>query len=215
MTQQDWPALPAESALVVDDSPLVSTLVAGTLEQFGLRAAVEPNVASALRYIEEFDPDLAVVDLALGAGPTGVDLVRSVRQGMPWIAVLILTDYRSPQLVARDVEALEDVPYVVKSDIHSTAQFYEAVAQALYGRSIPRPVFEDSVRITQAQAELLRLMAAGYSNAQIADDLNVTAKAVEHLATRLFRALGIPADYPGNPRMAAVSKMDNGKITVT
>jgi DNA-binding NarL/FixJ family response regulator len=57
--------------------------------------------------------------------------------------------------------------------------------------------------LTPAQFELLRLIAMGYSNDQIAQERGVTLRSVESLVNRLFVALGLSSDARSNARVKA------------
>jgi DNA-binding NarL/FixJ family response regulator len=60
--------------------------------------------------------------------------------------------------------------------------------------------------LTKKQIEVLRLMAQGKSNAQIADIRGTTVKAVEDAIRRACEAIGVDNSVDGNTRTAAVAK---------
>ena len=60
--------------LVVEDDALTASLLAETLVSQGFEVVTAHDVVEALRAVDIFDPDAALIDIALGEGPNGIDL---------------------------------------------------------------------------------------------------------------------------------------------
>lgn len=200
--------------MVVDDVAIMRTMVGTALENIGFEVVTTGTGAGAIAEVEHFDPDLLVCDLDLGSAPSGVDVIREVRRTFPWVGIVVLTAYRSPLLIGADVEPTEDLPYVEKSAVVDIAVLEQAVDAAMRHEQY-RPSGDPPIgTITPTQAELLRLIAAGMSNPQIAELLGIERRSVEHACRRLYRALGISADSETNPRMLAAKALASGRIEV-
>ena len=108
------------------------------------------------------------------------------------MAVLILTSYRSPELVAKLAQPVSSkVGYVVKSDIVDLDVLQNAIERTLDSQP-PRRLPQAGVpTITRSQAEVLRLMAEGLSNTAIAEQRGCSIRALERINARLYSALGI------------------------
>ena len=78
-------------ALIVEDEPLVASLISNALIQAGFESRQAHSVASALAELKRFDPDLVLLDINLGDGPSGIDLAHYLRRERPDVSVLILT----------------------------------------------------------------------------------------------------------------------------
>jgi len=79
--------------LLVDDDPLMTRLLCEVLEQKGFEVDAAHSVASARDALLAFDPDIALVDLELGGGPSGVDLAHLIHERHPGVVIIILTRY--------------------------------------------------------------------------------------------------------------------------
>lgn len=73
---------------------------------------------------------------------------------------------------------------------------------------------EPLIELSQAQAEILHLMAEGYSNAGIAERRGTSMRAAESLVQRTMQAMGIEADSQLNSRVRAVRMWQQGRIVV-
>jgi DNA-binding NarL/FixJ family response regulator len=73
---------------------------------------------------------------------------------------------------------------------------------------------EKKVTITSSQAEILRLLADGLSNASIAEARGISLRSTEALIQRTFIALGVNNDPSINSRVVAVKMWHQGKVIV-
>jgi len=80
--------------LVVDDSPATLEVVGRILTQSGHQVATAPDVAQAVRCLEDIAPDLVITDFRM-PGADGLDLVRHVRENHHRTAVIMLTGFPS------------------------------------------------------------------------------------------------------------------------
>jgi DNA-binding response OmpR family regulator len=74
--------------LVVEDETLMSSLLADVLTTAGFEAEVAANVLQARQSVKEFDPDVALLDISLGEGPSGLDLAHVLHAQRPDIALI-------------------------------------------------------------------------------------------------------------------------------
>jgi two-component system, response regulator RegA len=84
----------AEAVLVVDDDEVFRGRLCRAFRDRGWEAREAADAEAGLRLAKEESPDLAVVDLRM-PGPSGVDLLRELRQFDATISVIILTGYGS------------------------------------------------------------------------------------------------------------------------
>ena len=195
--------------LLVEDEPLTSSLLEQSLTGHGFSVATATTAADALAQVDTFDPDAALIDIALGDGPSGLDLAHILHREHPWIALLILT--KQPDLrVAGLVE--DDLPpgcgFLRKELVRDAQHLLESLESVLASRLTDVRHDTDPNRplaaLTKAQVEILRLMALGYTNDFIAEQRGVTRSSVERSIIRIFRALDIETRGDLNPRVEAV-----------
>lgn len=150
---------------------------------------------------------MAILDLDLGLGPTGVDLAVQLRKRQPDLALVFLSVVPDPRLIGVDPSLVPaGSVYFVKSDLISGMDLREAVALALLRASGARSTDTALPRapLTDSQVELLRLLADGYSNREIARRRVVTEAAIERSITRLVHRLGLPSGSTANARVLLV-----------
>jgi DNA-binding NtrC family response regulator len=78
---------------VVDDEPIMAALLATALESGGYEVRTAPDAPKARADLDRFDPDMVVLDIALGRGPSGVDLAHVVHRRHPGVGILLLTKH--------------------------------------------------------------------------------------------------------------------------
>jgi DNA-binding NarL/FixJ family response regulator len=204
--------------LLVEDEYFSRTIVSEMLTASGLNIFPVGSVADAIESMETFDPHVVVTDLDLGPGPDGGDLLAKVMEERPWTGMVVLTAHASPELAIKDPSRIpENAGYVVKSELHSIHKLISAIEESIVmpgnfeGTSNSS---EDKIIITSSQAEILRLIADGLSNASIAEARGISIRSTEALIQRTFVALGLNANPHINPRVMAAKMWQQGKVVV-
>lgn len=202
--------------VVADDDAFTVSLVAGGLEAHGFAVTTATSVDAALELVADTDPHALVTDLNFGTEASGADLLDRVTQDYPWIGLVVLTSHRSPELAVPNPQLIpSSVVYLVKSQLAGVEDLAAAVHRAISGQPDERLESADDVpTVTAAQAEVLRMLAAGASTRALAEHRGTTVRAVETMLTRLFTALGLDTGENANPRVAAVTMWQRGGIRV-
>ena len=183
---------------VVEDDTLLRTTLTHALSQQGeFEVVCATNTAEdILDQARKRSFDVALLDVHLGVGPTGFDLAQSIRRILPLVGIVFLSTVKDPRLLGHKPQSLpQGARYVVKSEVgeieHLAAVLRESANNPL-GGGAQAP----SLPFTQAQIDILRLVAAGYSNSAIASERVVTEHAVEMAVSRLAKHLGLQ-EKPG------------------
>lgn len=198
--------------LLVEDDHLLRDLLARALEAHGFVVAPAVNAADAKRAYAAFDPDGAVIDVELGSGPTGFDLADVLRREHPYFPVVFLTNLPDPRFAERTSDDLpRGVAYLRKTALSNTQALLDALDHVMRGETATLPRDDrDPHRplagLTRKQVEVMRLVAEGRSNSQIAEIRGVTVKAVEDTVRRACATLGIDPEAEGNIRVAAARR---------
>jgi len=194
--------------LVVEDDALLRSLIASNLIADGFIVETTDSAAGARKIADDFDPDVALLDIELGNGPTGIDLALVLRKNMPEIALVFLTHIPEPRVVGVDNRKIpKNAAYLAKDRITDPKMLSQAIDAALRGRA--GRDFRDDKRdyplaeLSRSQLAVLQMVALGMSNAEIAAERDTTVRAVENLVKRAFQAAGIDAEAGGNPRVNA------------
>lgn len=196
-------------AIVVEDDDFTRLMITTALKSQGLEIVLAtPSPTEALEQSLALKADLAILDLQLGKGPTGIDLAVALRRLQPKIGILMLTSYEDPRLLNPNLPKLPfGGVYLTKKSVGEIEILNNAIDQALDHKKwsgtwapVPQPI-SSVAKLTDTQLETLRLMAQGLSNAEISKRRFVTEKSVETSIARLAKAMGLTNDPGQNQRV--------------
>ena len=182
--------------LLVEDETLVSSLLASTLSSAGFDVAESSNSSEAVKTCKSFDPDVALIDVDLGQGPSGIDVAHRLRMENETIGILFLTNI-SVGYMRNLVNSFDRGPYgyLPKDSITQLDDLASAVKLASRG------IYDDSeleetgeVKLTASQFEVLSLLSKGQSVRQIAKDRNTSTRAVNRVINRACDSLGVEGE---------------------
>jgi DNA-binding NarL/FixJ family response regulator len=195
--------------VVVENESLLRDLIARSLEAAGFDVSTAANAADAKRAVKATDPDVCVVDIELGPGPNGFDFAEYLSREAQDVGVVFLTNLPDPRFANRDSKSItQNQAYLRKSQLVDSKELIEAVNAVLKEQDVDkfrhdqnqtRPLAELSKR----QISVLKLVAEGQSNNQIAEQRGTTVRAVEGMVSRIFTALGVDVQGVGNARVEA------------
>ena len=195
--------------MLVDDDPFTRMTLVTTLNSLGFFVAGDVATAKeALLLAAETRPDVAVVDLDLGEGPTGLDVAHRLREMFPRIGLVVLSTYEEPRLMGFNQHPLpDDAIYLVKRTVVDPEILGKAVRMSVdddFRQGTLRVVPKDALGVTLSdpQIDIMRLVAAGHSNAEIARRRSLTVPAVEKAIARLIKQLDLQASPDTNQRVA-------------
>lgn len=194
--------------LVVEDDPLMGSLLRDALVQHGFGTQLVISAVEAKRAIESFDPDAVLIDVNLGSGPNGIQLVHMLLHSRPDIVPILLSKFADLASAGIVDELPAGVTFLRKGLMHDTRALTDAINAALTDASAR--VRQDELSkgtldaLTKPQREILHLMARGLSNKEIARQRAVSVSNIEHRATAIYKALQIPTSDDVMPRVAAI-----------
>jgi DNA-binding NarL/FixJ family response regulator len=191
--------------LVVEDEPLIRSLTISLLENAGFDAMGAGTAADAIAALKSFDPDALVVDLDLGEGPGGAEVLAYADRYAPWAALVVMTNAPSPEVAGVDARLIPArAAYLHKRSLADA----ELVLETLEGVLRDQAPRRDDVAasgplsgLSRDQLEVLRLIAAGLSNAEIAARRGTSSHGVEQIVQRLILRLEVEKGSAMNPRV--------------
>ena len=208
------PTSPARRILVIDDDNFIRGLLEASLRASDFEVRGVATQAAFGEELVAFDPHVVMVDLDLGPGPSGMQLLALVEADSPWVAKIVVTSHRSTRLVDGNAPAVPDVTYIVKADITSADQIVAAVNASLEGEATVINDAGDAVRLTKGQADVLRMIASGMSNESIAQARGSSDRAVSKLIARTYEALGVAGAEGENARILAIKMLEASRVIV-
>jgi DNA-binding NarL/FixJ family response regulator len=193
----------ASRVLIVEDHDFARMGLVSAVRLLGCEVIADvATAAEAVRAARITPPDVALLDLDLGEGPTGIDLAHALRRLDPSIGLVVISAYEDPRLLGFDQQALpDDVVHLVKQRLGSPGELGRAIRAAHRHERAPAAVAPELASLSAQQVEIMRLVAAGCSNAEIARRRSITEPAAAKAVARLIRHFGIQADASQNQRV--------------
>lgn len=173
-------------------------------EEFTVVAEAQDG-RDAIRCIEEHKPDIVLMDLSMPR-MNGLEAIREVKRSSPETRIMALTVHKTEEYVLATLEAGAD-GYVLKDATHS--ELVMAMTSVLEGKRYLSPGISEKViegylegrktvktqttwdSLTKREREILKLIAEGYKNKEVADFLCISPKTVEKHRTNLMQKLDL------------------------
>jgi two-component system response regulator NreC len=186
--------------IIADDHTVVRDGIRAVLQRENgeFRVVAEAaDVPSMIRAVREHKPDLLTLDLTMPGG-SSLGALPSCFISHPTLAVAILTMREDPEY-ARQALRAGARSYVLKEA--EPAELLQAFRLAVAGGNYLHPRlgalmatgedgFADGVVLSEREREVVRLIANGYTNPEIADQLNVAERTVKTYRARAIEKLG-------------------------
>ena len=181
--------------LAVDDHVLVRqgiSVLIGTEPDMTLVAEAS-NGREAIQQFRAHRPDVTIMDLQMPE-MNGLEAITVIRGEFPDAKIIVLTTYKGDVQILRALKAGAR-GYLLKSTIHKelteTIRAVHAGKKALSSEAsyeIAEHATDDA--LTPAEINVLRLIAAGNANKQIADQLSITEETVKGRVKNILSKLG-------------------------
>lgn len=190
--------------LIVDDHPVVREGIGAMLKHepdFKI-VGEAANGLEALEQARELSPDVILMDLRMPE-MDGVEAITKIKEAKPEIKFIILTTYSDDEYIFKGIAAgaraylLKDAP---------RDELFKAIRAVSRGESLIQPVVASRVldklaelsrknpgaeTLSEREVEVLRLMAKGVSNSNIAEELSITQSTVKTHITNIFQKLNV------------------------
>jgi two-component system response regulator NreC len=156
---------------------------------------------AALQRVQELDPDVVVMDISM-PGMSGLSATRVLKEARPRVAIVVLTRHADDAYLHEMLRA-GAAAFVLKQSpsteliqaIRAAAagsQYLDAnVTSRVTGGLLARDSKRAGPRLTDREAEVLRMIARGYSNKEIASQLDLSVKTIEVHKANGMRKLGL------------------------
>ncbi len=181
--------------LTVDDHPVVRQGIAALV---GIQAdmtiiAEASNGREAIQQFRAHQPDVTLMDLQMPE-MGGIDALIAIRNEFPDAKVIVLTTYAGDAQILRALKAGAQA-YLLKNSLHK--ELLDTIRAVHAGKKSLSPEVSYQIAehatddaLTPAEISVLRLIAAGNANKQIADQLSITEETVKSRVKNILSKLG-------------------------
>ena len=189
--------------VIIDDHEVVRSGLRSLLQGSDVELVGEAATgAEGLRMISNLKPDVVLLDIRLPDGD-GMKILAQIKYEHPDLPVLIFTAYENPTFTAR-AAALSAAGYVLKDT--PRAKLLEIIHKVVGGEdlwvrsemrrlgsalAVPRMPPDLDVPLNGRECEVLRRMAQGLTNKEIADQLKLSYETVKEQVQQILRKIGV------------------------
>jgi two-component system response regulator NreC len=159
--------------------------------------------AEAIQLVEELRPDIVLMDISM-PGENGIDATRKILAKFPSTRVLVLTVHEEKELLQEALrcgasgyvlkqavksELINAIYAVARGDIY----VHSAMTRALLEKTSTPPALppRKDPTLTIREVEILRMIAQGHTNSQVAKLLNISIRTVEFHRSNLMEKLSL------------------------
>jgi len=181
--------------LAVDDHPMLRQGIAGLvgIQTDMILVGEASNGRDAIQQFRTHHPDITLMDLQMPE-MSGIDSLIAIRNEFPNAKVIVLTTYAGDTQILRALKAGAQA-YLLKNTLHK--ELLETIRAVHTGKKILSPEVSYQIAehatddlLTPAEILVLRLIAAGNANKQIADQLSTTEETVKSRVKNILSKLG-------------------------
>jgi DNA-binding NarL/FixJ family response regulator len=181
--------------LAVDDHPVVLQGIAGLvgIQTDMVLVGEASNGREAIQQFRTHHPDVTLMDLQMPE-MNGIDALIAIRNEFPDAKIILLTTYAGDTQILRALKAGAQA-YLLKNTLHK--ELLETIRAVHTGKKTLSPEVSYQLAehgtddaLTPAEILVLRLIAAGNANKQIADQLSITEETVKSRVKNILSKLG-------------------------
>lgn len=181
------------------------------------------NGKSAVQMARQLRPDLILMDLTMPV-MNGTEAIRLIKQRQPDVKIIALTEQKSHEYVQATMAAgasgyllkddttsniLSAISSVLNGQVYLSSGVCEQVVSGFLGRTERSYQRSPWTVLTLREREVIKLVAEGYKNREIASHLSLSIKTVEKHRSNLMRKL----DLSGVPALTAYA-IENSLVTI-
>ena len=189
--------------VIADDHPVVRRGLRAIVEDALLPADVHEagNAAELLTLVRKREPDVVLLDIAM-PGRSGLEALKELRREHPKIPMLVLSIHSADEFAVRSIKAGAS-GYLTKDS--APEELVDAIRTVVAGRRYLTPSVAERLAsavesdakgaphemLSDREFHVLRMLAAGKTNGEVAGELALSAKTISTYRTRTLRKMGM------------------------
>jgi len=168
---------------------------------------------AAIQTSSQLQPDVVLMDIELGGDPNGIEAGRTIKSNHPEMGMILLSAHKEREYVSMIAsDDLSGWSYVLKQSVTDAGVLVRAIEAACGLAVMDQGVVNsmkprrgsDTAGLTPRQQEVLSMMAKGYNNSSIAENLVLGTKSVENYINAIYQELHLGHNGNLHPRVQAV-----------
>jgi DNA-binding NarL/FixJ family response regulator len=194
--------------LLVDDQDLIRRGLNALLSTYPTLEVVgeASNGQEAVTLVAKLQPDVVLMDVRMPI-TDGVSGTRQIRQQFPETKILMLTTFDDQEYVSQALQAgasgylLKDTPFEeLTQAIHLVSKGYTQIGPGLVTKVLTTPTTNEQpqpdnleiwLALSEREKDIVRLVAQGYNNREIAQSLHIAEKTVKNYLTNILSQLDL------------------------
>jgi two-component system, NarL family, invasion response regulator UvrY len=188
--------------LLADDHPLILEGLKAALTKRGMRVVGDTGSADeVIGRFRQLRPDVLVLDLRFGQGPTGLDVARGLLSKEPEARIVFYSQFDQDEVI-REAYRLGAAAYITKNQ--SPDVLAEAIREAAVGKTYFVPAIAERLallgvrgdgsprsRLDARETEIFVQLANGLTNNEIAARMSLSSKTIGVIAQAIREKLGV------------------------
>jgi DNA-binding NarL/FixJ family response regulator len=180
---------------IVDDHKMLVEGLSASINESGIAevVAISHSVAECRNKLAEGTVDVLLLDINLPDG-NGIDFCLEIKKKYPDMEILMLTTYDKPSIVNRAMKNGAS-GYILKNSL--SEEVIAGIETVMKGELflceqidiLPKKRFENPICLTARDKDILRLIADGYNNQEIADKLFLGVETIKSYRKVIIRKL--------------------------
>ena len=197
--------------MVVEDEPIFRQLL---LSQLAADATIEvvgeaDTGEQAIALADELEPEVILMDIELKGKMTGIEAGHRIKKHRPSTGIVLLSNHRAKQFII----TLAGWSYLLKRNVRDLSTVVRAIKGAAWGMIVVDPQVTESLTpqadsplalLDPGELKILELLAQGYPDKAIADDLLISVGIMAERLSSVFSKLSIVVAPGSDPRVVAV-----------
>jgi DNA-binding NarL/FixJ family response regulator len=174
---------------------------------------VAEDAETALKLARELKPDVILTDIELPGKMDGIEAALHVKRERPETGIVILSVHAGPRYITTlPLNDSRGWAYLLKQTVPDLSTVVRAIEGSKAGMLVLDPAMMKYLRpkegsplanLTSKQKEVLELIAQGFKNTAIAEQLNLSEKSVETYINVIYRELGLTNEPDIHARVKA------------
>lgn len=182
--------------IIVDDHPVVINGLRSILEDVGKYTVTGEavNIKDAMKLLRSEIPDVMIIDVELGNGMSGIELVKRVREHFPGVRMLVMSMDDGAIYAERAIRAgargfiskadtldniITAIDTVSNGEMYLSVDLCSIIVGSHFRNYFPSSPEPDIVSLTDRELEVFQLAGRGYKRGEIAEKLQISVSTVE------------------------------------